>query len=114
MHEAVILPCIFGCEAVDSLEHYLCCDPMWTILISCSKGGTELLQSSPSTRLGFGADPMAWLQRLAIAFSCYHAINIGHRDEVDSALESGDPSQVHERLMNYARVFCLEFRECIE
>ena len=76
MHEADVLPCIFGCGCgeVDSLEHYLSCDPLWTIVISCSLGDKELLQVSPATKLGFGPSSFAWLQRSVCCFqllSCY-------------------------------------------
>ena len=108
MHEVRVLPCIFGCEAVDSLGHYLCCDSLWTAVISHTGSSVELLQSCPATKLGLHGSPVAWMRRVSVAFSCYHAIKLGHRDEVDSAVESGNPYQVHERLMNYARVFSLE------
>lgn len=43
MHEALELPCIFGChDCEDDLDHYLCCDPLWTIVGSCSSGQSEL------------------------------------------------------------------------
>ena len=114
MHEAVVLPRVFGCEAVDSLEHCLCCDPLWTVVISCSHGLTELLQASPLTKLGFGQSPIAWLQRLCVAFSGYHAVKMGHRSEVQCMVKSGNPCQVLLRLFHYAGLFCREFewRDC--
>ena len=110
MHEAAVLPCIFGCGAVDSLDHYLCCDPLWTVVISCTHGHSELLQASPLTKLGFGQSPLAWLQRLCVAFRCYHAIKLGHRSEIQCMVESGNPCQVLLRLFNYAGVFSRDFK----
>ena len=37
MHESVVLPCIFGCDANNSLHHYLRCEVLWTLIYSCTK-----------------------------------------------------------------------------
>ena len=129
MHEAAELPCISGCQdCKDDLEHYLVCDPLWTIVISCSHGQSELLQASPHSKFGFpsctfdltahgglaqaqfdqmpiGDSSPAWWKRIAIAFSCYHAIKMSHRNEVLSCTESGNFCQVLDRLVEYACVF---------
>ena len=34
MHDSKVLPCIFGCDADDSLCHYLKCEPFWTVVYS--------------------------------------------------------------------------------
>ena len=94
-----------GLVTADSLEHYLCCEPLWRIIISCSHGDKELLKASPATKLGFGSSLSAWLQRLCVAFSCYHAIKLGHRAEVQYMVESGNPCQIITRLLNYAVLF---------
>jgi len=112
MHEPQLLPCIFGCpNCEDSLDHYLCCDPLWTAVISCSFKYAELLQAGPFSKLGLGGSS-AWLQMLAIAFSCYHAIKMSHRDEILKFLESGHLCQVHDRLIGYAKVFSCEIVSC--
>jgi hypothetical protein len=111
MHEAYELPCIFGCQGCeDDLEHYLICDPLWTVVISCSSGQSELLHAGPFTKLGLAFDDssIVWWKKIAIAFSCYHAIKMSHRFEILSCHESGNFCQVEDRLLEYARVFSRE------
>ena len=110
MHESDRLSCIFGCEADDCLDHYMCCDPLWTAVISNSFRRIELLQAGPLVRLGLTRPSEEWLQMTAIAFSCYHSIKLCHRAEVDLALERGDHCQVSDRLMNYAKA---HFKEIV-
>ena len=105
MHESNKLPCIFGCDAEDFLTHYLCCDPLWTAVISSSFKRIELLQSSPRSKLGLDGLSMEWLQMTSVAFSCYLVIKLGHRSEIEACIESGDHCQVLERLMGYAKVY---------
>jgi len=108
MHEALLLPCIFGCPGCeDNLDHYLCCDPLWTAVISASFRKTELLRSGLFAKLGLGGSH-AWLQMMAIAFSCYHAIKLSHLSEILSCASSGHHCQVFDRLMGYAKVFSSE------
>ena len=102
MHESKILTCIFGCEAQDCLDHYLCCDPLWTAVISASHKRSELLWTSPIVKLGLVSPSIEWLQMCALAFACYHSIKMSHMPEVLQALESGNLCQVHSRLINYA------------
>ena len=104
MHESKVLQCIFGCEATDCLDHYLCCDPLWTAVISASFKRSELLWQSPLTKLGLERPSIEWLQMCAVAFACYHSIKMSHLNDVLQALESGNHCQVHLRLMNYASV----------
>ena len=52
------------CE--DSLDHYLICDPLWTIVISCCHQRSELLRSDPRTRLGLCA---SWFMVAAVGCS---------------------------------------------
>ena len=105
MHDELRLPCIFGCEGcMDSLDHYLYCDPLWSAVISCSFRRTELLLADPITRLGLGGSK-EWWQMLSVAFSCYHALKLGHREDIVASLVSGHLCQVHGRLLSYARVF---------
>jgi len=112
MHEPLLLPCIFGCPSSrDELDHYLCCDPLWTAVISCSFKQTELLQAGPFSKLGLGCSS-AWLQMLAIAFSCYHAIKMNHLDDILSCLASGHHCHVLDRLMGYAKTFSSEIISC--
>ena len=108
MHEAIELPCIFGCPAEDELDHYLCCDPLWTLVISSSFRREELLSASPLQRIGLDSNSMQWLQMLSVALPCYHAIKTNHRQEIALAIESGHHCQVQCRLFEYARSFSRE------
>ena len=110
LHEDRRLSCVFGCGAEDTLDHYLCCDPLWTAVISNSFLRLELLWSRPMKRLGLIDPSIESLQMLAIAFSCYHSIKFTHLDEVLQMLESGNPYQVHTRLMHYA---CAHFKDIV-
>ena len=103
MHESKRLKCIFGCDNDDSLDHYLVCDPLWTAVISVSFKKTELLWTRPMTKLGLIDTSGEWLQMLAVAFACYHSMKMSHLPDILRELESGDPSEVHIRLVNYAK-----------
>ena len=99
-------PFIFGCEdCTDSLDHYVVCDPLWSIVISCASSQSEHLRCGPLSKLGFGASPMSWWRMLSIAFFCYHAIKLEHRDEVLSVTASGHPCQVLNRLIGTLKCF---------
>ena len=52
MREHAVLPCVFGCGAVDSFEHYLSCDALWILVISCTHGRSELLQDDSFVQIG--------------------------------------------------------------
>ena len=106
MHEEHRLQCIFGCDARDELDHYLCCDPLWTAVISTCFKGVGLLWSRPLVKIGLVDPSIEWLQMTSVAFSCYHSIKFDHKADVLAVQsERGDPCQVLNRLMNYARAF---------
>ena len=106
LHEEKRLKCFFGCDAPDDLNHYLCCDPLWTAIISNGSARVGLLWTRPMTRIGMINPSLEWLQMVCIAYSCYHSIKFDHMQEVLACQpDSGDPYQVHCRLMNYARVY---------
>ncbi len=101
MSEQNALPCIFGCsECRDDLRHYLCCDVLWTALISVTVPHTGLLGRSPLTCLGLSQRSQGILGTylLAMAYQVYHGIKLGNRDIVDRCVASGDFSVVHELL----------------
>jgi hypothetical protein len=77
------------------------------MVISNSFKREELLSASPLQKLGLTDNSKEWLQMLAIAFSCYHAIKSGHRSEISNNdyAEGRHPYQVHDRLFEYARTF---------
>lgn len=108
LHEGVKHSCILGSEADDCLDRYLCCDPLWTGVISNSFRSVELSWSRPMTKEGFAGLSKEWLLMTAIAFACYHSIKMNHMSEVLRSPESGNPYQAHVRLMHYARAHSVE------
>ena len=106
MDEEVTLPCILGCDGCeDALSHYICCDPLWTAVISSSKGREEQLQLSPLARLCLESPTLDRARQLTIAFSTYHALKLSHRDLVDACVSSGDFLSVQNKLMPLADAF---------
>ena len=91
-HEEVRLPCIFGCEdGQDSLNHYLTCDPLWSIVCSCAGTRVELLGDTP-------------VQRLGLARRSYHAIRMNHAARITHAVQTGDFYDIIELLLEYAAI----------
>ena len=106
--------CMFGCEGEpDKFEHYLNCDHLWTVVISCTFRRVEHLHAVPLVKLGFGENSSEWLQMLSVAFACYHQIKFSHRAEVEACKSSGDYCSILLRLVGYARVYSGELlRHC--
>lgn len=89
-HEAIVHPCVFGCNAChpflpdtvffDELSHYLVCPRMWSIVGQVT--GLPVGNSAGS-RLGVG---MEWLdlRLLALAHHIYHSLKLGHEQLLGS------------------------------
>jgi len=105
MHEDIALPCIFGCDASDTLSHYICCDPLWTAVISSSYKNVELLNCSPLVRLCLETPSVESARLIAIAFSCYHSLKLSQRLLVESGCDSDDFAETHAKLMSLADAF---------
>ena len=105
MHEDVCLPCILGCQAADSLAHYICCDPLWTVVTSCAGAGTDMLRRPAISKLCLSAPSPEGARLLAIAFHCYHALKLGHRALIDCAFLSDDFEAVWSKLWSLAGVY---------
>ena len=109
MHEESDIGCLFGCEREpDKLEHYLSCDHLWTVVISCTFRRVELLHAVPFVKLGFGENSNEWLQMLSVAFACYHQLKFSHMSEIEACRTAKDYSVIHLRLVGYARVYSNE------
>ena len=49
---SVLLPCLSGCmECEDTLKHYLCCDPFWTLAICACRLPSSFLLRPPIDRI---------------------------------------------------------------
>ena len=85
--------------------HYLCCDPLWTAVISSAFGRVELLQLSPMKRLCLSDPSVESARLLALAFNCYHALKLANRDLIDKCVQEGDFDSVQEKLVSLAAAF---------
>ena len=70
MHENIIWPCIFGCEANDEIAHYIVCPALWHI--ACTQTSFEE-SIYIRERLCFVQPSLEKLKRLALAHLVYHA-----------------------------------------
>ena len=70
-HEAVLLPCLFGCpNEQDNLAHYLICPHLfaiWRYLVGD-------VSDMPLTRWGVDSPCVPCMQQIACVFSGYHAV----------------------------------------
>ena len=112
MHEYASLPCIFGCEGqTDCLKHYLCCSPLWTLLIGVTVPRTALLEWSSFNRLAISHPTLASVCLIALAYQAYQTIKLGARGLVDNAVESNDFSEVHASLLRESIALACEYRQ---
>ena len=74
MHEDETGECIFCCGGGDALHHYLRCDHLWTLLISCAGLNVKWLTKTPAQRLGFVEPNSTSLLLLVVAFKVYHGM----------------------------------------
>ena len=104
-HEDKRWPCIFGCEGgLDTFEHYLGCDPLWTILVSCAGLGTAALHDSPVQRLGLANPTKQRFILITLASRCFHGIRMNHSAQVDLAIRERDFSNVQTLLLELALI----------
>lgn len=93
MHEPVKLQCIFGCRhAKDKLEHYLDCHFRWS---SIDEVFGKMIDRLPAGRVNFLHPSPDKVIIISCTFEVYHALKIGLRETVVTALTSGDFSEVH-------------------
>ena len=72
--EQEIGDCVFCCGGGDALHHYLRCDHLWPLLISCAKLDKKWLFMSPAHRLGFVEPSTTSLLLLTVASRVYHGM----------------------------------------
>ena len=106
--ESEIWPCIFGCDARDSLAHYLICPRLWSSISSIVK--VELVYLDPVLKLSW-AEPTAWkLKIIAVASRVYHAMKFDFHELVSTAVESGRFEQVNVLLVELAEHYCHDLK----
>ena len=90
LQENIKLPCIFGCNANDEFKHYLCCEPMWSIVLSSCNAHAESLSVPSLRRLGLDGDRLSRSHcvHLIVASQSYHALRNLFPQVIASAIES--------------------------
>ena len=94
--ESIKWKCILGCDARDSLGHYLCCHRLWSSISSHVKCGETYLD--PISRVGLSMPSPERLKLLTVASRVYHSLKFDFSGEVAQALESLDFTRIHELL----------------
>ena len=88
MHEAVALPCLFGCPAAsDSLLHYVRCRRLWLAVSYATRHSSPL---ALDIRIGLRTATRENLLNIAVAFSEYHAIKHRELETSRSCISSRD------------------------
>ncbi len=86
MGEKDVLDCFFcGHHKGDRLLHYLSCDSLWTLIVSCAGLSSDYLGASALCRGGYIAPSVVECNLIACAFLVYHAIKM---QRLEIALES--------------------------
>ena len=80
----------------------MCCDPLWTGVISNLYKSVELLHCSLIQRLCLLDPCVEDACLLALAFNCYDAVKVANRDFVDRSVHVGDFASVQDKLMSLA------------
>ena len=105
MHDSKVLPCIFGCDADDSLCHYLKCEPLWTLVYSCFKCNIRYLSQPIHERACVNNLHSCNNARLYTAYSAYHSLRKLHSDLLHNAISSGNFEFVYDELLTLIHLF---------
>jgi hypothetical protein len=98
MHEAQVLPCLFGCTAHrDELLHYLQCERLWSAILdeerSCRNYSDDewcdALFADTCEKLLLRSPSHLAARRLVTAFLAYHAMKHEHKCEVLRRIDAG-------------------------
>ncbi len=96
--------CLFGCVSSDRTRHYLRCQPLWTIIASVMKLGTEFVDLPLRSRLGFSSPSELKCLSLALSFRIYHCVKNQHLADVVHARANDDFDSFLLRVFEIARV----------
>ena len=88
--------CFFGCDANDDIAHYLCCDPLCTILCIHTGAKTRDLYHSAPARLCVLYHNLSDITRCVVAFQAYHALRNTHLAVIKEAQSVGEFEEVFE------------------
>ena len=70
--------------------HYLGCETLWTLLVSCANLTTDYLGASALKRGGYIDPSPVGCELIACAFLVYHAIKMQHSEVALESISSGD------------------------
>ena len=89
------LPCIFGCgDEEDSLHHYICCEPLWTLVISCTVNQTSLLHLPAANKICLVNPNSVTISLWVVSFQVYHALRNTYSHEINLAVQQSDFSHI--------------------
>ena len=108
MHESIALPCIFGCDAEDNLDHYPKCDTLWILVYCCNNGRSTILGQTIENKACVRGPCRANLARLYTAFSTYHSLRKLHTEQLTDNISSGNFNAVHETAIESIQLFLAE------
>jgi len=92
LHEATVLPCIFGCVgSPDALAHYCRCPVLWRVVSSCDR-----LSAAPSVPevLCLASRVPSSALRLVVACNSYHALRRNSSLGIVSLLRAGNVREI--------------------
>ena len=108
MHTVPRDQCLLGCNAPDSLSHYITCSAVWEV-IDAVVGFRSI---SVHDRLGLALSPDA-VHALCVACMAYHAARKKHRLTLLALREAGSPQDIRSlwlRLVEASDIFYAESR----
>ena len=87
------LGCFLGCsDCDDELEHYLVCDPLWTILVCCAGLDASWLARGVDSKLGLNNPTRCSILLMVVAHRVYHTLRNQHMDKVIAAQNNSSES----------------------
>ncbi len=84
--------CIFGCDARDNLEHYICCDPLWTICACHLNCPALVLDWHIGQRVCIDRPTSLSISLCGTAFWLYHTLKLRYKGAVESFARANDPA----------------------
>ena len=100
--------CFLGCEGMDSLTHYLRCDPLWTLLHSSCGSRVDALNEPFGKRVCLYDYSSANIARCVVAFQVYHAMRNNHHEIIREAHASACFDEVLDTFVRVANHFAAE------
>ena len=77
-----------------SLHHYIQCDPLWTLVISCTVNQVSLLHLSTAHKICLVNPNSLSISLCVVAFQVYHALRNTYSYEINLAVQQSDFSHI--------------------